>query len=203
MSKRYIYKEVDACEVEGCDDIKPEPFYDIQAAMMLFHLTIVLLACSAVNALNPPPKTPEEESHYGHANVAYFDAFPADVEAHPAKYYSHILSAHPNLAQDAFTHAHTPGNGPYYRGSVAGGNAAIVATRVAGDSRLGQKWNLRQRGSNWDASLLWKIDSAGHRLLDLDIWPAGSQPAEVESMSAVLARFQSRAAGGGGCCIIL
>ncbi|KAJ9480212.1 Conserved hypothetical Ustilaginaceae-specific protein [Pseudozyma hubeiensis] len=170
---------------------------------MLLRLTVVLLACSAVNALNPPPKNAEEESHYGHANVVYFNAFPADPEARPTKYYSHLIGAHPDFAQDAFSHAHTPGNGPYYRANIEGGNAAIVATRVAGDSRLGQRWNLRQRGSNWDASLLWKIDRAGHRLLDLDIWPAGSQPVQVESMSAVLARFESRAAGGGGCCIIM
>lgn len=141
--------------------------------------------------------TREENKHYLMSSTAYFNAYGEDnPDARYLNYYSHLTAAHPYLDRDALAHAKIDGNGPFYVGENPRSKALLVATRVAGDSRLGQKWNLRQRinnePSNFDAALLWRVDRAGPKLLTLDVWPEGSHPQQQTSMQDVLARFRPR-----------
>ncbi|CBQ72662.1 conserved hypothetical Ustilaginaceae-specific protein [Sporisorium reilianum SRZ2] len=155
----------------------------------LFSVAVLSVTCSV--AVKPPPMSQAEQEFHRQSLVAYFGAYPDDQHGNTfIDYYSHLLGGHRTLEQDALAHAHLDGNGPFYFNSQQEGTRLFLATRVSGTSRLGKRWNLRQwihdRPSNYDAHLSWRVDHQGPKLLRLDIWPEGSNPAVRMTMQEAM-----------------
>ncbi len=114
------------------------------------------------------------------------------------KQYSHLTVSHPTLEDEALAYAHTDGHGPFH--TSQGRKALYVSTQVPGDSRLGQKWNLRQQGAGrYDAHLFWRVDGKGAKLLRLDLRNEGVHPQQTMTMQTALERSQPRCSG----CVIM
>ncbi|CDR98811.1 hypothetical protein [Sporisorium scitamineum] len=109
-------------------------------------------------------------------------------------YYSHLMSAHPQLEQDALVHANNAGNGPFYVQSYDKGRKLFLATKVSGASNLGQRWGLRYNHdgvvSLHDARLSWRVDANGPpKLLSLELWPPGSNVQEIMTLEQAMSRL--------------
>lgn len=164
-------------------------------------LLLALLASLLVTSFSwlVPELTAEERRHYLLSHETYRASFdPPQPGAVYLEYYPRMSGSPHILKKEALEHAKQPGNGPIYShlGQVDGSHALFVSTRVSGNSRLGNRLNLRHDVDGHikvhDAQLYWRVDRSGAKLLRYGVWPEGSSPPEVMTMQDAIRRSTRR-----------
>lgn len=168
---------------------RSRPSSMVMARSALFLIILLLINCSV--AVRKPWISQKEQELRLSSHAVYFNAYGANHHAPVyTKYYSHLAGGHENLEQQALEHAHIPGNGPFFVHGRHGNTKLFLATQVKANTRLGYSWNLRHNNDGqvvtYDAHLSWRVDKEGVKLLRLEIWPGGSDPAVRMTMQEAI-----------------
>lgn len=153
---------------------------------------IVVPGVFAAAAGSEPPMSPRAVEVYHSWNqdhLLLYNPWRNGVNRIP--YYNHLIVAHPRLEQQALQYALLPGNGPYAVEHARG--VTFAKTLIPSNSRPGIAWNLRQNGRPpHDATVFWRVDASGARLMRFDLWPAGAETQQRITMQEVIDRFRRR-----------
>ena len=161
--------------------------------LVSFFVALFLAASLDVATAAAAPKlTGSEKAIYNTWSQEYrllYEVWRYDAQS-GIPFYSHLVVSHPDLEQRALEYALQDGYGPYaveHKRSVS-----YAMTLIPGNRGPAIRWNLRQgQLGQYDASIFWKIDRRGAKLLRFDIWPAGAQAAQLERMQDVINRFRA------------
>lgn len=153
-------------------------------------LVLCILHCVAEQVVAPQPQLSRKQKKHYQASLRFLrSVHGVEASYHPTEYLPHLAPAHPNIDADAWHFATTPGNGPVLWTMDSREENFFATTKIPSQSRLGSTWNLDWRDNPKDAYALWHIHPGGHKLLRLDLWPAGGHTVEDTTIDLILARM--------------
>lgn len=165
--------------------------------MIVFHcisrLLLLLLVARQVRSAQPRLNSKQKTQYEAHLRFLR-SIHGAAHGFRPTEYLSHLLPAHPNIEEEAWQFARSSGNGPVLWTLDGKERNIFATTRLPSQSQLGSKWNLSWRDSPKDAYAFWQVKGSKHKLLRLDAWPTGANPAESTTIEWILERIRCAAA---------